>query len=271
MERPGPPATLRNHVVICNCNSKVRRIVREIFLAAPDGSVDVLLIIQDERLWNQNPKWHPEPEWAEHTFELIGAPGSREVLARANVKEARAAVILADPPQGELADARTTLLALAIEAENREVHTVVELVRSENRAHLAQTAVDDVVCVGAITEKLIAQSCVTPWVKDLVENLLSSEPGTAQTFLPGLPGGLLGYSYRQIARAAILGDAPYVVCGFARFPEDGHRGPPAVFISPRAGVDPGKDTPLTPQDRLIVLGTDPPDLDQLVPIPRDPR
>lgn len=256
MDRQSPPERLTGHIVICNANSKVRRIVEEIFVGDPDPCPDVLLIIQDEELWDDNPAWHPEPCWRERFHELVGLPSQHDVLERANVKEAVAAIILADPRQGPLADARTTMVALAIEAENREVQTVVELLRSENRAHLVNTAVDDVISVGATTERLIAQSCVTPWIKDVFKNLLSSMRHTGQVYAPRLPAELAGRSFRELAHAALDNDAPYVVCGFVR-PIDGE---PRIFLSPRAHAEPGKDSPLDTNDKLVLVGQARPDV-----------
>lgn len=259
MDRKSPPERLSGHIVICNANSKVRRIVEDIFVGEPDPCPDVLLIIQDEELWDHHPAWHPQPPWRTNFYELVGLPSQHAVLERANVKEATAAIILADPRQGALADARTTMVALAIEAENRDVQTVVELIRSENRAHLANTAVDDVISVGAATERLLAQSCVTPWIKDVFKHLLSSARHTGQIYVPRLSASLAGRSFRELATAAVENGAPYVICGFVRTID----GEPHLFISPRAHTEPGKDSPLDTNDMLIIIGNKRPDLEIL--------
>jgi hypothetical protein len=211
------------------------------------------------------------------------------------ISRARAAVILADPNQGKLADARSTLVAVAIERANPHVNTVMELIASHNRIHLKGAEVNEVVCLGELAEKLIAQSCITPGVKNIFEHLLSSNGNTNQIFVRQIPEKWSGKTYREVVREAIDGEVPLIVCGFvtnsivhSRSPVVQNRAPDTrveceddsgygftgktIVLNPRAGVQPGKDTRLTPEDRLIVIAFQPPmwhNLSDLrVPAPR---
>ncbi|MDM8517346.1 NAD-binding protein, partial [Desulfobacterales bacterium HSG16] len=125
---------LSGHVVICNCNDKVRVIVEELHNDATHKPLDVVLIVQDEDLWDKNPEWHPRiDESSETIFKvLFGYPTDLELLQSAGIQKARAAVILADPNHGLKADAPSTLTAIAIEKQNPQVHTVMDLILSVN-------------------------------------------------------------------------------------------------------------------------------------------
>ncbi len=255
--------TLNDHVVICNVNEKVPAIVDELWNDPAGASMPVVLIVQDESLWLDHPDWHPRHDGPGGLFEIHGCPAEPHVLRQAGITRARAAIILADPVQGRLADARSALIGIAVEKVSPTVHTVIELLLSVNRSHLRTTAVDEVICLGELSGKLLSVSSVTPGVSRLFAHLLTTRRGTAQIFVRELPEGLSGTPYREIARRAIRRGAPYVVCGFIRtrprvkpdMPE-----PKMVVFNPRADTDPGKNSTLGQHDSLIVLSAGAPDL-----------
>jgi len=152
------PSRLSGHVVVCNVNDKVCAIVDQLRNDPLAGVVDVVLIVQDAKLWSSNPSWHPSESGDGAVLTVFGCPAENDVLRRASISRARAAIILADPAHGALADARSALIGISIERENPQVHTVMELLLSVNRSHLRATAVDEVVCVGELSEKLLSQS-----------------------------------------------------------------------------------------------------------------
>lgn len=254
-------AALRDHVVILNVNDKVGRLVAELSSGSPGAPCNVVLVVQDRRLWEEHPAWHPRPDLPARVHVVYGCPAEPADLAAAGLPRARAAILLADPRQGDLADARTTLAAVAVERGSPDVHTVMELVASVNRAHLRATEVDEVVCLGELTEQLIAQCCVTPGAGRVLAHLLSTDPETAQLYLVELPRGLEGHTFRELARRAIERHAPMVLCGFVRdTSEPGQRPRPVAVLNPAARRDPGRDTPLVAGDRLVVVAHRRPDL-----------
>lgn len=295
MEWQDPPAELSDHVVICNCSPKLRRIVAELHAETVARRPDVLLVVQDRGLWERNPEWHPEvtnPFTEEHFFVLYaeGGPASELNLRRAGIARARTAVILADPNQEHLADARSTLVALAIERQNPEIHTVMELISSVNRIHLRATEVNEVVCVGEMAEKLIAQSCITPGVKNVFHDLLTTAAGTNRIFTVPLPKPLEGMSYKELVRRSLETAAPFVLCGYVQHnfmpvmpargksgiaegpicpaPEDGQvrdvRPVQTFVLNPPANRNPGRDTALTENDQLLLIAYERPKLERFL-------
>jgi len=291
VEWKSPEGDLTGHVVICNCSDKVRRIVEELHIETVEDRPDVVLVVQDEQLWRENPTWHPyeEDEFTrEHFFVQLDdcADPLIERLHRVNIAEARAAVILADPRHCKMADARSTLVAVSIEHEAPQVHTVMELISSVNRAHLQATDVNEVICQGEIAEKLIAQSCISPGVKNIFQSLLTNTPGTNNIYVTPTPAEAVGLTYRELARRLILASAPAILCGFLR-PKSADRStmspsrlssPPAkveaasadawsqldFVINPRAGYRPGRESVLRAEDQLVVIACRTPRLDGLI-------
>ena len=262
MTRPAADlAGLCDHVVILNVNDKVGRLVAELSSGSPGAPHDIVLLVQDRRLWEEHPAWHPRPDLPARVHVMHGCPAEPADLAAVGLPRARAAILLADPRQGDLADARTTLAAVAVERGSPDVHTVMELVASVNRAHLRATEVDEVVCLGELTEQLIAQCCVTPGAGRVLAHLLSTDPDTAQLYLVELPRSLESRTFRELARRAVERHAPMVLCGFVRnTAEPGQRPHPVAVLNPAARTEPGKDTPLHAGDRLVVLAHRRPDL-----------
>ncbi len=268
-----PVHELSGHVVILNVNEKVRRIVEEIALGSAGNPADIVVVVQDELLWESNPAWHPRPDSRINLRTVIGSPTEPADLEKIGIAGARAAVILADPRQEQLADAHSTLIAVAIERRCPQVHTVTELIDSVNRVHLRATEVNEVICFGELTEKLIAQSCITPGITNVFSDLLHAHPGTTQVFLCDLPPNLEGRTYRQVARRVIKARAGFLLCGYSRPNLDlttagpcrnGHTVRETFVLNPWAGIEPGKDTPLQCGDRLVVIAYERPDVEQIL-------
>jgi voltage-gated potassium channel len=260
------PESLDRHVLILNVNQKVRRIVQEIRAGSASEQPDIVVMVQDRELWQAHPDWHPDHDGPGRVLEIEGCPAEPGDLDKARVDRASAAIILADPRRGQLADAHSTLVAVAIERRSPQVHTIIELISSVNRIHLRATEVNEVICLGEITERLIAQCCISPGIQRIFRSLLAARAGTGQVFLTELPEALHGLTYREVVRRLIEAGQPMVVCGFSCHGACGPSSPglpPAkavVVLNPRAGLSPGKDTVLGVGDRLVVIAYKRPDL-----------
>lgn len=258
-----PAAALSDHVVILNINEKAGRIIDEIALGSADKPPDIALLVQDERLWRSHPDWHPNPDVRFRMDTVAGCPAEAASLERVWIDRARAAVILADPRRRPLADAHSTLVAMAVERRAPHVHTVMELIASVNRIHLRSTEVNEVVCLGELTEMLVAQSCIAPGIARVYASLLRAHPDTAQVFLCDLPPVSEPVTYRQLVRRIIEARAPVVVCGFVRDTHSSDTGPGTprrtLVLNPRSSSEPGKDTVLENGDRLVVIAYRRPD------------
>lgn len=276
---------LKDHIIICNCNEKVKNIVEELQAGASNSPPHVVLLVQDRDLWEMNANWQPHLRFPERFTIMYGCPTDQSSLRRAGIKTARAAIILADPNHGELADAPSTLTAMAIEQENPHVHSVMELLQSVNRLHLHSTEVNEIICLGDISEKLIAQSCISPGVKNIFQNLLTAEEGTPQIFVLPLPNSGSGKTYRELCRTLIRKNCPGILIGYVKtLILSGEKREAAldgdvlcqrlddgdfnldeklcrrIIINPKVNSRYNKDIPLYRHDSLILIAHDRPDL-----------
>ena len=255
MERTNSFKTLNGHVVICNCNEKVKTIVEELQNSTVQASLDVVLIVQDPELWQENPNWHPVITGTARFIVIYGRPTDESILKKAQISSAKAAIILADPKHGKLADAPSSLNAIAIERANPQVHTVMELLSSLNRPHIEHSEINEIICLGEISEKLIASSCITPGVTNIFSNLLTTEDGTPQIFIDPIPQRARQLSFRQLSRKFILNEAPFILIGFIKNIRQESR----IVINPKSSGLLSKDTPLPGRSKLITMGYQKPD------------
>ncbi|MGM0418912.1 MAG: TrkA-related ion transporter [Thermodesulfobacteriota bacterium] len=233
-----------NSVVICNANKNLKNIVNELINNSRNKKYEITIIIPDKEFWLENKNLHPDLEVDQYNV-VYGDPGDPETLKNLNVHNFGAAVILADPRHGDLADAASTLVAMEIERLNPEIHTVMELINSVNREYIDFSIINEVVCLGDITEKLIAQSCYHPGSMDVFDELLSSEQGTPQVFLPKIPYFLKNKTYKDIYTLMVKHKKPFIPAGFVRDDE--------YFINPV--FETSDDLPVLSgeNDRLIVI------------------
>jgi voltage-gated potassium channel len=103
-----------------------------------------------------------------------GDPTDDGDLRRAGVDTAAAAIILptdfGDPPGS---DARSLLTALAIEALNPDIYTVVEVLNPANAHHFAHAHVDEVISATDLGAKMAVQAALHPGLSRFVNSLLT--------------------------------------------------------------------------------------------------
>ncbi|MCB9481206.1 MAG: ion transporter [Desulfobacteraceae bacterium] len=201
-----------NNIIICNINSNLKSISDELLYGSREKDFKLSIIIQDENLMKNNPSWCPFEH--ENLRLFFGDPANGEVLEKAGIKNCGAAIILADPNYGDYADAPSTLTAMAIEKFNPAIHTVMELIDSSNREFINMNVINEAVCLGDITEKLIAQNSFNPGVIEIFDNLLTSGKGTPEIFLPEIPPKLKNKTFYEIYKACLDALPPFIVIGF---------------------------------------------------------
>ncbi|MFP6770504.1 MAG: NAD-binding protein, partial [Planctomycetaceae bacterium] len=115
---------LKNHVIICGWSTTAAGIIAELHAEHGDDRRQVVLI--DENL-------ETSPVDDPYVYFVHGDPTHDETLERADVNTASTAVVLTDWSIADLSlrDAKATLITMAIEDHNRDVYTVVEMMRPE--------------------------------------------------------------------------------------------------------------------------------------------
>ena len=195
-------STMRDHFVICNWNDLGDQIIRQLHAKVVGDERPVVIVTdQPEHVPQCEPELSDDPY--RNVFVIPGDPTSDRILARANIAEADTAIVLSDPREGEHADTKSVLTALAIEATEPRVHTIVELLHSRNRVHFQHTSVDEVVCVDELTEKLVAQAALTHGLSEFYCRLLTATESQAEDL--GLSDGFADSFEQVLALTGLTG------------------------------------------------------------------
>ena len=118
-------------------------------------------------------KLDEQPEWMIDLDVLFvkGLASSKDVLERANVRNAKKAIVLANDAEQIASDDFTTSAVLMCETLNSNIYTIAERVRQET--YLFDMCKCDHV-VEVTTGRLLAQEALNPGAIALMSNLLSS-------------------------------------------------------------------------------------------------
>ena len=157
----------QDHIIICEWNFRARQILAS-FRADPRTREIAVVLIADIA----------EKPLDDDNLYFIQGDVTEENLDRANLQEAKTAVVLGDDSLDPNArDAQVVLAALAIEHINPEVYSVVELVNQHNVRHCKRARVDEIIVGSEFSSKLIARAAMDHGISVVLTELVSSEQG----------------------------------------------------------------------------------------------
>ncbi|MBC7226859.1 MAG: NAD-binding protein [Thermoflexales bacterium] len=184
--RKGVTRKMKGHIIIVGGPPRVRRLIQQ--LQSPDlKTVRPIVLVAD---LPQNPVPDLRVKF------VSGDPAQDETLQEAGVEQAYGAIVLADLSCPE-PDARTLLVALAIEHLNPEVYTVVEVVDPRNVLHFRHARVDEVICLNQFSDYLILQSMVSPGLSRMFRSLLEFGEGD-EVYRVVVPSTYVGWTFRDL-------------------------------------------------------------------------
>ncbi len=179
-----------DHILLCGCVKQSAQIVDQLF--APDLKEHSPVVMIS-----------PDVEEAPRDYPLLtvirGDPTETAVLEQANAREARAAIVLAnhdtDPSS---ADARSLLIALAIETLQPEIYSCVEVLNPQNAIHFQRANVDEVISVTDIGNSLIVQAALNPGISRFISGILTFGDGQELYRIPA-PAPFIGRTFLELS------------------------------------------------------------------------
>ncbi|MHC1742521.1 MAG: TrkA family potassium uptake protein [Syntrophobacteraceae bacterium] len=125
------------------------------------------------------------PELAKRGVHYVrGNPVRDTTLARASVDSARYVVILARNASDPASDNLNVTIALAVEAREGEVKTVVECVDPASEELLKKAGCDRIVCSSRFDAYFLSQELLNPGVQEVIDDILSVRDGQQIYFIP---------------------------------------------------------------------------------------
>ena len=200
-KRKMPSYELKDHIVICNWNDKGIPLIKEIHAKIVKDKRPVVIISeQGESI--QFPEHEDAPEY-EDIYIINGDPANEIILKRANVQHAYTTVILADPTQGELADAKSILISMGIKSVCEELgvskaYTAVEGISPQNIEHLRRAGADEIISAGDFSSLLLAQTSLIHGLSKVYLNLLTISEETNEIYLIPVPEEYIGKKFSDI-------------------------------------------------------------------------
>jgi voltage-gated potassium channel len=165
----------RDHVIICGWNENGDKVIDGILLQLKGAKPKIVLVNELDKEDIQS----IQVQYKDHDIAFVrGNFVKEEVLARANLPRARAAIVLADLSGGrtmDKADERTIFGTMAIKSMAAKVRTCAELIHGENREHLVRANVDEIIVRGESAGALLATGAVSPGLADSVKSLVNNQ------------------------------------------------------------------------------------------------
>lgn len=190
--------TDRNHIVLLGWNRGGEQVLHHLNYRLPKGTPLVLVN-------------HLPPEQVDPLLNLFpnlllrfvrGDCQREEILEKANIRQARQVVLLADRSglglNREQVDQRTLLVALTVRSLNPRVKITAELLQAENRPHLQRAQVDDIIVRGEYDSALLACSTESTGLFRILQTLLAPEGHNFWTVK--IPAAFQGRPVRDFSR-----------------------------------------------------------------------
>ncbi len=186
---------LKGHTIVCGWNQKLDNLLGTLDNLAKDRREGVVLI-------NEMP-----PERMEETLSgfsnlnlkyVYGDYTKEPTLTRANLKDARAVIILPDMSMTPAPrDDKTLPAALTVKSLKRDIRVYAHIIDRENLTHLRRANVDDVIVSDDHVGYLLASEVTSPGIAQAVSTLLSSGEGTSLRRV-SVPGELVGKKFSEL-------------------------------------------------------------------------
>ncbi|MGM0370174.1 MAG: potassium channel family protein [Bacillota bacterium] len=154
-------ANYDNHLIVCGWNKKTKSVIEQILAEEIENNQVVLVADIERDPFVDNNKVH---------F-ISGKIDQSKNLRKAGVESARAAIILNEIDN----DARAVLAVLTIENLNPEIYTIAEISNKENKIHLTNAQVDEIIINNSINSQLLVRTALYSGTSQVIEKLLSNE------------------------------------------------------------------------------------------------
>ena len=210
-------------ILICGNSAKLHNIIRNL-RKSPFSRNREIVIIDPAADQIKN----IDREAFYDTWYVVGDPGNRYILENAIGKQdCRVIILSGDISQNQYCDSCAINAALAIEAFDEDVHTVIEIARQENIAHYATTRINDWISISEYSLKLISQSALQPGIANVYSHLLGDDiqdNDSTQIYFSPVPLAeyFIGKSYHEIKTIFFeqLADLDITLIGFVKYLKD---------------------------------------------------
>ena len=202
--------TVKNHILICGWNFNVEPLMFSLEMFSTDKKNIVVMIneMQEDTI-NDIILRHKDL----NVKFVRGDFGSETVLARANAKYAKSAIIVPDATRGTIsqADEKTLLTVLTLKSINPKIKVFAHVLDQNNVGHIRRANVDDLILSDEFSSFLLASHVMLPGVPQFLEALMDFrkfhkiQPVPIPPEYVGKPAPELHNHFRSSQKAIFLG------------------------------------------------------------------
>jgi len=192
---------LRNHIVICGWKDHMIEILRDILEMNRGMSADEIVVVSNvdaERIAG----FKEQRELKGLRF-VRGDYFSEAALRRANVRDAKKVIVLADTLESTAAsevDSKTVITVLTIRSMARDVYICVELLDQKYRHYLKQAMCDEIILIRDYGRLLLANSSTKNGISHIFHSLLHTSLGGSRINTCSIPKEYVGRPYGDFKR-----------------------------------------------------------------------
>lgn len=235
-------AKFKDHIVVCGWTPNTPKILDELTSEDVKTRRKIVVLANLER----------NPLNREDITFVRGDPTRDEDLKRAGIMTANTAIITLNQASDN-PDAEAILIALAVESLNRDVYTCVELENPENEKHLIHAHVDEIVCLGRLSQNLIVHSSLKHGLSRLFSELVTHNFGH-EFYKLQVPKRFVGERFPQAVKR-LLDEEGVILTAVERKTTD-EQGELKMDII----VNPGNDVILKDGDNMFVIAEKEPEI-----------
>jgi voltage-gated potassium channel len=205
---------LRGHLIICGWREDMKEILQDILRASDELEADRLVIIS-----NVEPE---KVEALQNESELRalkfcrGDYYSEAALARANVREARKVVIIADALESSAVsevDSKTVMAALTAKSLARDVYVTAEILDRKYESYLKHAQCDEILFSRDFARHMLASSSVTNGLSHVVQELLGQGESGSRLQTMAIPNGFVDGPYGDYRRSLEDNETKQILLG----------------------------------------------------------
>ncbi len=176
-----------DHIIMCGWNRRANFIYQELRKDPSTAETPIVIIDTIEK----------KPVDDDMLF-LIHGECDEETFARANLADARTAVVLGnDNLPVSARDAAVVLTTLTVESINPEVYTIVELSDERNVQHCERANANEIIVHSELSSSLIARAALNHGISTVISELLAYNRGN-ELYKLRIPGSMVGKTFIDI-------------------------------------------------------------------------
>lgn len=204
---------MTDHLIICGWKNDMKDILLDIISVSDDLTAAEIIIITN--IESEKIQTLQETEGLKGLKYVRGDYFAEETLERANVRQAKKVLILADVLESSAiseVDSKTVMTVLTIRGMAKDVYLTAEVLDTKYESYLKQAMCDEILFSRDFARRILASTSATNGMSHIILELLSRSQGATRLITHPIHKKNIGKSYAELHGSLKL-DAGTLVLG----------------------------------------------------------